>query len=85
MDVCFCLCAVLRVIKCTLTRTYSCSRCVCVCVCGHRNGKFANPEFIALMGFVQSCQAAFSAFDANKSGTINLNLGQFLYACSKTR
>ena len=41
-----------------------------------RDGRFANPEFVVLMAYVQSCQATFAAFDPQRSGTITMNFGQ---------
>lgn len=50
-----------------------------------RNGQLGLPEFIAMTLFLRSATATFQAFDQQRTGRINLDYNQFIYACANTR
>uniref|UniRef100_A0A7S0X1H2 EF-hand domain-containing protein n=1 Tax=Chlamydomonas leiostraca TaxID=1034604 RepID=A0A7S0X1H2_9CHLO len=46
------------------------------------NNQMSLDEFIRMCLFLQSCVRTFSAFDAQRTGRITLDFGQFVYAAS---
>jgi hypothetical protein len=49
-----------------------------------RAGALSLPEFLALTLFLRSATATFNAFDNTRTGVIQLNFNQFLYAAANT-
>ena len=50
-----------------------------------RTGDMGIPEYIALNLFLLSARNTFAAFDFQRTGVINLNFGQFIYATANCR
>ncbi|WZN66831.1 hypothetical protein HKI87_16g84020 [Chloropicon roscoffensis] len=50
-----------------------------------RTGDIGIPEYIALNLFLLSARNTFAAFDFQRTGVINLNFGQFIYASANCR
>lgn len=50
-----------------------------------RTGDLGIPEYIALNLFLLSARNTFAAFDFQRSGVVNMNFGQFIYATANCR
>ena len=50
-----------------------------------RNAKLVLQQFVAMAFFLDGGRAVFKAYDKDRSGCINLNFSQFIYAASQTR
>lgn len=50
-----------------------------------RNGTLGMAEFIAMTLFLKSSAAMFQAFDSQRSGRVNLDYNQFIYAAANCR
>mmetsp|Transcript_21549 Transcript_21549/g.53272 ORF Transcript_21549/g.53272 Transcript_21549/m.53272 type:complete len:179 (-) Transcript_21549:1438-1974(-) len=50
-----------------------------------RSNSLSLDQYIAMTMFLLGAKKAFEAFDAQKSGRINVDFNQFVYAASKTR
>lgn len=51
----------------------------------HHREEFSFGDFISIMVFLKTTQMVFTSFDVTRSGTIELNYSQFLYAALTTR
>ena len=49
-----------------------------------RNGMLGKPEFMAMMCFLRSATQTFQSFDFQRTGTVNLNWSQWVYAAANT-
>lgn len=49
------------------------------------NNQLSLAEFMAMTVFLQSCSLTFQAFDDRRTGRINVDFSQFVYAAANTR
>ncbi|CAD7704399.1 unnamed protein product [Ostreobium quekettii] len=50
-----------------------------------RTGQLELAEFIAMTLFLKSCAATFGAYDPQRTGRVQFDFNQFIYACANVR
>jgi len=51
----------------------------------NQSGSLCLPEFVVFSVFLEECRATFAAFDPDRTGTITLDLQQFMFAGANLR
>ena len=49
-----------------------------------QNSMLGKPEYMAMMCFLRGANQTFQSFDFQRSGTVNLNWSQWVYAAANT-